>query len=127
MACDTCKLEYDPGSIYCVGCPKRENKPEGLKADNGKPPITLLHRDFVEGTALAMAYGAQKYAEHNWCKGIKYRRLIDAAMRHLIAINDGEDIDPESKLPHRYHACASLNMLCGMTVLHPELDDRYKP
>ena len=72
-----------------------------------------------------MGFGARKYETFNWCQGIEHRRLLDAAMRHIIAINDGEDIDPESGLPHRHHAAASLNMYCGMTVLHPELDDRY--
>ena len=100
---------------------------EGKKNDFGKPPISLLHRNFIEGAAQVMAFGAGKYDRFNWCGGIEYTRLIDACMRHMVAFYDGEDIDPESGLPHIHHACASLNMLCGMTVLHPEKDDRYKP
>lgn len=100
---------------------------EGAKLDKGKPPISLLHRDFVEGTAQVMGFGVEKYERFNWCNGISHTRLLDAALRHIVAIIDGEDLDPESGLPHRHHACASLNMYCGMTVLHPELDDRYKP
>lgn len=99
----------------------------GSKNDQGKPQISFLTRDFLEGTATVMGFGAKKYGKWNFCEGIEHTRLLDAAMRHLIAIIDGEDIDPESGLPHRHHACASLNMYCGMTVLHPELDDRYKP
>jgi hypothetical protein len=34
----------------------------------------------------------------------------DAAMRHLMAYFDGQDLDPESGLPHLAHvmACASI-------------------
>lgn len=105
---------------------RKECADQTVKADKGKPPICLLDRDFIEGTAQVMAFGAEKYSRNAWRKGIAHTRLLDAAMRHIIAIIDGEDIDPESGLPHRHHACASLNMYCGMTVIHPELDDRYK-
>lgn len=98
----------------------------GKKADSGKPPISLLDRDFIEGTAQVMAFGAEKYGRHNWCGGIAHSRLVDAAMRHLIAYAGGEDLDPESGLPHIDHAAASINMLRGNQRLHPELDDRYK-
>ena len=33
----------------------------GKKNDDGKPPISLLDRDFIEGTANVMAFGAKKY------------------------------------------------------------------
>ena len=98
----------------------------GIKHDTGKPPITLLDRDFLEGAAQVMRFGAEKYGRHNWCKGISHTRLADAAMRHLIAWASGEDIDPESGLPHIDHASASLNMLRGNQRLHPGLDDRFK-
>ena len=98
---------------------------QGIKHDTGKPPISLLHRSFVEGTAQVMAYGAQKYGRFNFCKGMNYTRLSDAAMRHLIAWVDGEDLDPESGLPHLFHAAASINMLCGNIALSVGKDDRY--
>jgi hypothetical protein len=80
----------------------------------------------MEGTAQAMAFGAAKYDRHNWCGGIAFSRIYSALQRHLIAWNDGEDNDGESGLSHLDHAGACLNMLQGMTVLHPELDDRYR-
>ena len=104
----------------------KECADQTVKADKGKPPICLLDRDFLEGTAQVMAFGAGKYSRNAWRRGIAHTRLLDAAMRHIIAIIDGEDIDPESGLPHRHHACASLNMYCGMTVIRPDLDDRWK-
>lgn len=73
-----------------------------------------------------MRFGADKYGRFNYKGGIAHTRLVDAAMRHLIAYASGEDIDPESGLPHVDHAAASINMLRGNQRLHPELDDRYK-
>ena len=97
-----------------------------LKKDKGKPPISLLDRDFLEGTAQVMAFGAEKYSRFGWTAGISHSRLIDATMRHMIAYASGEDLDQESGLPHIDHASASLNMLRGMKRLHPNLDDRWK-
>lgn len=123
---ETRKLDAT-GCMYTEGkCVHKSNGTAAIKLDESKPPISLLHRDFLEGTAQVMGFGAGKYGVHNWCKGLEHSRLLDACLRHLIAIIDGEDIDPESGLPHRHHACASLNMYCGNVVLHPELDDRYK-
>ena len=102
------------------------DQPAGRKHDTGKPPITLLDRDFLEGTAQVMRFGAEKYNRYNWCGGISHTRLADAAMRHLIAWASGEDLDPESGLPHIDHASASLNMLRGTMRLHPGMDGRSK-
>ena len=140
MICDNCERQNGcrtiphtiDGKELCglfAGIKDSGNRTEfaaGQKHDTGKPPITLLDRDFLEGTAQVMRFGAEKYGRHNWCNGISHTRLADAAMRHLIAWASGEDIDPESGLPHIDHASASLNMLRGNQRLHPGLDDRYR-
>lgn len=97
----------------------------GVKFDAGKPPMSLLDRYALEQTALVLAFGASKYQPHNWRGGIKHRRLIDAALRHLLAISDGEDTDPESGLPHAAHAMCCLQFLLWMQKHRPDLDDRY--
>lgn len=98
----------------------------GTKSDKGKPPITLIPREALEGCAQALAYGANKYSPHNFKGGIRYSRLADAAMRHVIAFIDGENQDPESGLSHIDHALASLAMLKYMIVNNEiVLDDRY--
>lgn len=99
--------------------------PGGLKFDGGKPPMSLIDRYAIEQIAMVLAFGAQKYDAHNWRKGIAYSRLIDAALRHLYAFADGEDLDPESGLPHIAHAGCCIVFLLGMMNAHPELDDRY--
>jgi len=96
------------------------------KFDQGKPPLSLLDRKALEGTAQILAYGGRKYALHNWRKGLRYTRLSDAVLRHLLAFIDGEDIDPESGLPHVDHAACGIMFLQNMTRTRPDLDDRHK-
>lgn len=103
-----------------------EKKSPGLKFDTGKPPLELLSPRYLEGTAKVLGFGAQKYAAWNWSKGIHYSRLIGGILRHVTAFQAGEDIDPESGLPHLYHASCGLMFLTEMQHLHPELDDRFK-
>lgn len=105
---------------------KRGAPATGVKHDREKPRMDLLDRAALEGLAAVLGFGAQKYAAHNWRGGIEHSRLIGAAMRHLMAINDGEDIDPESGLPHVDHLGCCWMFLSNMQKTRPDLDDRYK-
>lgn len=97
----------------------------GLKYDNDKPPMALLDPNYLEGVAKVLGFGASKYAAHNWRNGIDVSRLVSAAYRHLGAINNGEDIDSESLLPHIYHLGCCTMFLAEM-LKRPKHDDRYK-
>lgn len=98
-----------------------------IKYDDGKVPLNLLSREALEQTAKVLAFGAEKYAEHNWRRGFAWSRPMAAAMRHLQAFNDGEDKDPESGLSHLAHAMCCIMFLLEFEKTHQELDDRYKP
>jgi|SRR3979411_1214367 len=99
----------------------------GKKNDGGKPGLNLLDRHALEETARVMDFGANKYAAHNWRKGLSYSRLIAATLRHVIAINDGEDLDPETGLMHAAHATCELMFLLRFQLDgRDDLDDRYK-
>jgi hypothetical protein len=63
---------------------------------------------------------------HNWRKGIQTSRLMAAAQRHLLAYNEGEDLDPETSLSHLLHASCCLMFAYELSLDKPELDDRYK-
>ncbi len=97
----------------------------GHKADNGKPKISLIPSVAIKETAKAFTFGADKYGQHNYRKGIAYTRLIDAAMRHILAFADGENNDPESGNSHLGHASANLAMLMDMFERRKDLDDRW--
>lgn len=98
----------------------------GVKYDQGKLPMHLLDRTALEAVAGVLQYGAVKYAPENWRGGIEYSRLIGAAMRHLHALNDCEDYDPESGHLHAAHAMCCLMMLIWMMKVRPDLDDRWR-
>lgn len=107
--------------------PKPEGKtiPPGSKWDSDKPRMDLLDPLALEGLAKVLTFGAKKYAAHNWRGGISYSRLLGAAMRHTFSIIRGEDIDPESGLPHVDHLGCCWMFLSNMMKTRQDLDDRY--
>jgi hypothetical protein len=107
----------------------KELSPTGtaLKFDDGKLPLHLLSTEAMNQTAAVLAFGAEKYAAHNWRKGFVWSRPLSATMRHITAFNAGEDKDPESGLSHLAHAACCIMFLLEFEKTHKELDDRYKP
>lgn len=99
----------------------------GTKHDAGKAPITLVEPSYIEGTAAVLGFGAAKYAKHNWRKGIEVTRCLDAAMRHMLAVARGENVDAESGLPHLYHASCCIMFAQWMMDNRPDMDDRWIP
>ena len=100
----------------------------GVKNDAGKPRLGLLPSAALTEIAQVFTYGAHKYAEHNWRRGLKWSRLYDALQRHLTAWNEGEETDPESDLPHLAHAGCCLLMLLAYgadPAVYSQLDDRW--
>jgi hypothetical protein len=98
-----------------------------LKFDTNKLPLHLLSTEAMNQTAAVLAFGAEKYAAHNWRAGFAWSRPLAAAMRHITAFNDGEDCDPESGLSHLAHAACCIMFLLEFEKTHQHLDDRYKP
>ncbi len=98
----------------------------GRKNDAGKPPLSLIPRAALEAEAAVMGHGAKKYDSDQWRNGFAYRRLIDAAMRHLLAISDGEDRDPESGELHAAHVRCNMAFLIEQITYGTGTDDRFK-
>jgi Domain of unknown function (DUF5664) len=96
----------------------------GTKYDQGKLRLELVPVEAVEAIARAMTYGANKYGDWNWSKGIDHMRLVGAALRHLTAYMRGEDLDKESNNSHLDHALASLAMLRASVQNNLGKDDR---
>jgi Domain of unknown function (DUF5664) len=100
----------------------------GTKHDAGKVPLELLDRKALDELARVLDFGQRKYAADNWRAGLSYRRLIGATLRHVTAIMDGEDNDPETGLKHAAHAMCELMFLLNFQLSsRTDLDDRYKP
>lgn len=75
------------------------------KSDKGKLRFDLLPAEWLTGLAEVATYGANKYTDNGWKKvnnGVE--RYYAAALRHITAWRKGEEVDPESGLPHLIHA-----------------------
>lgn len=97
-----------------------------VKTDADKVRLDLLSTPAIIGMGAVLTYGAQKYVEHNWRKGMHWSRLVAAAMRHLFAFAGGEDIDPESGWPHLDHALCCLMFLSEYQKTGIGTDDRWR-
>ena len=120
---------------YVEGGDKR-TPPEHYKADQpdpakkhdlGKPPLNLIPGGPLNQIAMVLAHGAQKYGAYNWREGFHWGRLTSAALRHIHAWNDGEDLDPETGLSHLAHASCCLLFLLEHQAEGLGTDDRETP
>ncbi len=75
----------------------------GKKFDSGKPRMDLLPMDALLEVAKVLAFGAKKYGDRNWEKGLDVQRLRAAQLRHDAATEMGQAIDEESGLSHTAH------------------------
>ena len=85
---------------------------KGLRDNAGKDRWDLLPTDAVEQVVKVLTRGAEKYAERNWERGMKWSICQGSMMRHIAKSAKGERIDPETGLPHMAHvACNALFLL----------------
>lgn len=98
---------------------------KGKKFDQGKPKLHLLVKEALDGAAYAFMMGEEKYGKWNYREGIEYTKICDSLMRHTLAFLNGEDLDPESGLPHTFHINANAHIIEYMRVHKPEMDDRH--
>jgi hypothetical protein len=74
---------------------------------------------------LAMQEGARKYGKFNYrVAGVRASVYYDAAMRHLMAWHEGEDIDPDSGVSHLTKAMACICVIRDATFRNHFVDDR---
>lgn len=91
----------------------------------------LLPRVALDRISEVYAFGARKYADHNWRRGYEWGKSYAAAQRHLTAFWDGESLDPESGLSHVAHA--GFHLFALLTWLDEQgegadnpFDDRWR-
>lgn len=107
---------------------------EGRKDDQGKDRIELVPPEVVFATARVLTFGAQKYADRNWEKGMSWGRVFGALMRHLWAWWGGKGptsenfalgvIDDETKFSHLWHAACCIAFLVAYEERGVGTDDR---
>lgn len=101
----------------------------GLNIDLASPLYDALLEMDTDGRlwadcARVFEYGKIKYAAWNWAKGMQWSIPLACAMRHIIfGTAVGEEIDPESGLPHRGHIVCNIVMLLWYLDEYPEGND----
>ena len=103
---------------------------EAQRYDQGKTDWSLMPWDALEDINKVLDFGAKKYAAHNWKQGggFEWTRVFGCLCRHIFAWARGEDLDPESKLPHLAHAGCNILFLLHYAknkTAYPK-DDRQK-
>ena len=94
------------------------------KQDAGKPRMDLIAPEMLFGVAEVLDFGARKYAERNWERGISWGRCFGAMMRHMWAWWRGEACDPETGFSHLSHAACCLMFLMAYEARGVGADDR---
>ncbi len=86
---------------------------EGTKHDEGKLRMELIPPEALEALARVLTFGAQKYDDRNWEKGIQWSRVYGAALRHLNewVINGETNADNETGFSHLEHALCCIAFL----------------
>ena len=109
---------------------KRMNAGENPKALVGRQKAPLISP--VPATSLAWLAeahldGAEKYGPLNWRETpIKLSDYIDAAVRHLLALKEGEDCADDSHLPHAAHVMATMSIILDAQACGTLNDDRVQ-
>lgn len=108
---------------------------EGTKLDDEKVRLDLFPYDALVAISHVLTFGARKYADRNWEKGIKWGRVFGAAQRHLVAWWMGKtetnvnylfgEMDDESKMSHLWHAgCCIVFLIAFEARGMRKFDDR---
>lgn len=83
------------------------------------PPVAIAYM------GIGLGEGAKKYGAYNFRDtSVEYMTYIGATLRHVLAMLDGEDIDPDSGNPHAAHAMASLAILVDQQTRGTITDNR---
>ncbi len=106
--------------------------PKNVKASNPKDavgarkvPMSFVPSGVLQEVAVGMFEGGLKYGRHNYrAIGVRASVYYDAAMRHLMAYWEGEDIDPDSGLSHITKAITSLVVMRDAMLHGKFYDDR---
>ena len=83
------------------------NKEQGTRHNEGKPKWSLVHYKSMEPMIRVLEWGAEHYGVDNWKKGLDKKEILESMQRHLAALMDGEELDPQTGLPHMGHIQAN--------------------
>lgn len=97
---------------------------EGLRYNEGKLRMDLLPVSALEEVAKVFTFGASKYDQDNWRRGMSWRKVMASKDRHWKEFKKRNDFDAESGLLHLAHDVANGLFLLEYYRIYPKGDDR---
>lgn len=107
-----------------ISSPNWREPVEGKKFDADKARYDLIPPEIEEAIAKVLTFGADKYDERNWELGMSWGRPYAALRRHMGAWWSGEDKDPETGMPHTWHAACCIAFIVAFEARGIGTDDR---
>jgi hypothetical protein len=107
--------------------PIEGTKPSNPKAAIGakKLPLELVPDTLEIYAALGFFEGASKYGRYNWrVAGVRASTYVAALRRHVSKWWNGEEIDPDTGVPHLANAICCLAILVDSLEMGSLTDDR---
>lgn len=100
---------------------------QAMRYNSGKRQWSLVHFESLEPMVKVLEFGAKKYAPGNWMKGLDKKQILESMQRHLAALMDGQDNDPESNESHMGHIMCNAMFYSYFYVLNKERIVEEKP
>ena len=93
------------------------------KADGGKPRPSLVPPALIDGVMRIREFGTARYGDPNNWRKVDADRYHDALLRHILAMwEDWGAVDPDSGMPHLWHAACNIAFL--MQYMEEEQDGK---
>ena len=90
-----------------------------------KVPFSLIPQSALVFMALGLGNGAKKYGPFNWrVEPVQGRVYLEAAMRHLLLLLDGEDFDRDTGIHHGSFVLSTMAIYLDAMVQGTLIDNR---
>lgn len=100
------------------------NPDRALHYSAGKVGVDQIPAEILLEWGQVFSYGEAKYFRDNWRRGNNFHEFYGSALRHMMKWHLGEELDPESGLPHLIHAIWNLATLRYFQIYGLGTDDR---
>ena len=108
----------------------KSSKSGAVREGIGVPYTRHIPLEAIAAAAASFEYGASKYSDRNWEKGLPWQQMIDSLKRHIEDFERGRDYDDGvggSGLPQVCMIMACAMMLTTSVVRGIGEDDRLPP